>query len=66
MMQFLAVVTAVLFWLLCATGVIALASFIYVESQYYHWNKTDHDGTLVQEVYDKVTERIEEVNEDEK
>lgn len=70
MMSLIALISAIVFWFLCVAGVIALACFIYVESQYYHWNKELHDGTIVDAVYQQVKARIDEVNyektEDEK
>ena len=37
-------VLAICFWVLAALALVLFAAWVYVEVQYYHWNKTDREA----------------------
>ena len=36
-------VLAVCFWVLAAISTVLLGAFVYVQVQYYHWDKEEHE-----------------------
>ena len=50
-------ILAIAFWILAALAFVILAAFVYVEVQYYHWNKQDREN---EQLVAKLTEQIEE------
>ena len=54
-------ILACAFWLLAALGIVTLMAFVYVEVQYYHWNKEEREqDQLVKELSKRIAEKIEE------
>ena len=57
----LASVLAIGFWALAAVALVVLCAFVYVEVQYYHWNKQERESEqLVKELSERIAEKIEE------
>lgn len=57
----LASVLAIGFWAIAAVALVVLCAFVYVEVQYYHWNKQERDSEqLVKELSERIAEKIEE------
>lgn len=57
-------ILACAFWLLAALGIVTLMAFVYVEVQYYHWNKEEREhDRLVEELSKHIAEKIEETRE---
>lgn len=55
-------VLAVCFWVLGAIAIVLFAAWVYVEVQYYHWNKTDRENEqMVQYLVKQVEEKFEEL-----
>lgn len=55
-------VLAVCFWVLAAIAIVLFAAWIYVEVQYYHWNKIDRENEqMVQYLMKQVEEKFEEI-----
>lgn len=55
-------VLAICFWVLCAFALVLLAAFVYVECQYYHWNKQDRENEqMVQYLVKQIEEKFEEL-----
>ena len=53
---------AVCFWVLAAIAIVLFAAWVYVEVQYYHWNKTDRENEqMVQYLVKQVEEKFEEL-----
>ena len=59
-------ILACLFWFLAAFALVLLAAFVYVEVQYYHWNKQDRENQeLVKILIEQIEEKFEELQNDE-
>lgn len=59
-------ILACAFWLLAALGIVTLMAFVYVEVQYYHWNKQERESKqLVKELSERIAETVKEVKESE-
>lgn len=57
----LASVLAIGFWAIAAVALVVLCAFVYVEVQYYHWNKQERESDqLVKELSERIAEKIEE------
>ena len=57
----LASVLAIGFWSIAAVALVMLCAFVYVEVQYYHWNKQERESDqLVKELSERIAEKIEE------
>ena len=57
----LASVLAIGFWAIAAVALVVLCAFVYVEVQYYHWNKQERESEqLVKELSERIAEKIEE------
>lgn len=57
----LASILAIGFWAIAAIALVLFAAWIYVEVQYYHWNKQEHESDqLVKELSERIAEKIEE------
>lgn len=55
-------VLAVCFWVLAAIAIVLFAAWIYVEVQYYHWNKIDRENEqMVQYLMKQIEEKFEEL-----
>lgn len=55
-------VLAVCFWVLAAIAIVLFAAWVYVEVQYYHWNKTDRENEqMVQYLMKQIEEKFEEL-----
>lgn len=55
-------VLAVCFWVLAAIAIVLFAAWVYVEVQYYHWNKIDRENEqMVQYLMKQVEEKFEEL-----
>ena len=55
-------VLAVCFWVLAAIAIVLFAAWVYVEMQYYHWNKTDRENEqMVQYLVKQIEEKFEEL-----
>lgn len=55
-------VLAICFWVLAAIALVLLAAWVYVEVQYYHWNKIDRENEqLVQHLIKQIEEKFEEL-----
>ena len=62
----LASVLAIGFWALAAVALVVLCAFVYVEVQYYHWNKQERESEqLVKELSERIAETVKEVKESE-
>lgn len=60
----LASILGIGFWAIAAVAIVALCSFVYVEVQYYQWNKQEREhGQLVEELSKRIAEKVEEVKE---
>lgn len=57
----LASVLAIGFWAIAAVALVLFAAWVYVEVQYYHWNKQERESDqLVKELSERIAEKIEE------
>lgn len=61
----LASILAIGFWAIAAIALVLFAAWVYVEVQYYHWNKQERESDqlakeLVKEISERITEKIEE------
>ena len=57
----LASILAIGFWAIAAIAIVLFAAWVYVEVQYYHWNKQERDSEqLVKELSERIAEKIEE------
>ncbi len=57
----LASVLAIGFWAIAAVALVVLCAFVYVEVQYYHWNKQERESDqLVKELSERIAKKIEE------
>lgn len=55
-------VLAVCFWVLAAIALVLFAAWVYVEVQYYHWNKTDRENEqTIQYLAKQIEEKFEEL-----
>ncbi|MBR2680497.1 MAG: hypothetical protein IKE23_07060 [Exiguobacterium sp.] len=55
-------VLAICFWVLAAIAIILFAAWVYVEVQYYHWNKIDRENEqIVQYLVKQIEEKFEEL-----
>lgn len=55
-------VLAICFWVLAAIAIILFAAWVYVEVQYYHWNKIDRENEqMVQYLMKQIEEKFEEL-----
>lgn len=55
-------VLAVCFWVLAAIAIVLFAAWVYVEMQYYHWNKIDRENEqMVQYLMKQIEEKFEEL-----
>lgn len=55
-------VLAVCFWVLAAIAIVLFAAWVYVEVQYYHWNKIDRENEqMVQYLVKQIEEKFEEL-----
>lgn len=55
-------VLAVCFWVLAAIALVLFAAWVYVEVQYYHWNKIDRENEqMVQYLVKQIEEKFEEL-----
>ena len=55
-------VLAVCFWVLGAIAIVLFAAWVYVEVQYYHWNKTDRENEqMMQHLVKQIEEKFEEL-----
>ena len=55
-------VLAVCFWVLAAIALVLFAAWVYVEVQYYHWNKIDRENEqMVQYLIKQIEEKFEEL-----
>lgn len=62
----LASVLAIGFWAIAAVALVVLCAFVYVEVQYYHWNKQERESEqLVKELSERIAETVKEVKESE-
>lgn len=62
----LASVLAIGFWAIAAVALVVLCAFVYVEIQYYHWNKQERESDqLVKELSERIAETVKEVKESE-
>lgn len=60
----LASVLAIGFWAIAAVALVLFAAWVYVEVQYYHWNKQERESDqLVKELSERIAEKIEETQE---
>lgn len=58
----LASILAIGFWAIAAIALVLFAAWIYVEVQYYHWNKQERESDqLVKELSERIAEKIEEI-----
>ena len=58
-------VLAVCFWILAAIAIVLFAAWVYVEVQYYHWNKIDRENEqMVQYLVKQVEEKFEELKDE--
>lgn len=58
-------VLAVCFWVLGAIAIVLFAAWVYVEVQYYHWNKIDRENEqMVQYLVKQVEEKFEELKDE--
>lgn len=54
-------VLAVCFWVIGAIAIVLFAAWVYVEVQYYHWNKTDRENEqMMQNLVKQIEEKFEE------
>ena len=57
----LASILAIGFWAIAAVALVLFAAWVYVEVQYYHWNKQERESNqLVKELSERIAEKIEE------
>lgn len=57
----LASILAIGFWAIAAIALVLFAAWVYVEVQYYHWNKQERESDqLVKELSERIAEKIEE------
>lgn len=57
----LASILAIGFWAIAAVALVLFAAWVYVEVQYYHWNKQERNSEqLVKELSERIAEKIEE------
>lgn len=57
----LASVLAIGFWAIAAVALVLFAAWVYVEVQYYHWNKQERESEqLVKKLSERIAEKIEE------
>ena len=62
----LASILAIGFWAIAAVALVVLCAFVYVEVQYYHWNKQERESDqLVKELSERIAETVKEVKESE-
>lgn len=55
-------VLAVCFWVLAAIAIVLFFAWVYVEVQYYHWNKIDRENEqMVQYLMKQIEEKFEEL-----
>ena len=55
-------VLAVCFWVLAAIAIVLFAAWVYVEVQYYHWNKIDRQNEqMVQYLMKQIEKKFEEL-----
>ena len=55
-------VLAVCFWVLAAIALVLFAAWVYVEVQYYHWNKIDRENEqMVQYLMKQIEEKFEDL-----
>lgn len=55
-------VLAVCFWVLGAIALVLFGAWVYVEVQYYHWNKIDRENEqMVQHLVKQIEEKFEEL-----
>ena len=55
-------VLAICFWVLAAISLVLFAAWVYVETQYYHWNKIDRENEqMVQYLVKQIEEKFEEL-----
>lgn len=55
-------VLAICFWVLAAIALVLFAAWVYVEMQYYHWNKIDRENEqMVQYLVKQIEEKFEEL-----
>lgn len=55
-------VLAICFWVLAAIALVLFAAWVYVEMQYYHWNKIDRENEqTVQYLVKQIEEKFEEL-----
>ena len=60
----LASILGIGFWVIAALAIVTLMAYVYVVVQYYHWDKQDRErNSIVQEISDRVTEKMKEVKE---
>lgn len=58
-------VLAVCFWVLGAIAIVLFAAWVYVEVQYYHWNKIDRENEqMVQYLVKQIEEKFEELKDE--
>lgn len=55
-------VLAICFWVLAAIAIVLFAAWVYVEVQYYHWNKIDRENEqMVQYLVKQIEEKFEKL-----
>lgn len=55
-------VLAICFWVLSAIAIVLFAAWVYVEVQYYHWNKIDRENDqMIQYLMKRIEEKFEEL-----
>lgn len=55
----LASILAIGFWAIAAVALVLFAAWVYVEVQYYHWNKQERESDqLVKELSELIAEKI--------
>lgn len=58
----LASILAIGFWAIAAVALVLFAAWVYVEVQYYHWNKIDRENEqMVKYLVKQIEEKFEEL-----
>lgn len=57
------IIVAIFFWVLCAIGIIMGMAYIFIQIQYYHWDKEERNkNAIVKELTEKVKQTLEELD----
>ena len=58
-------ILGIMFWVLCALGIVAGLAWVYCYVQYYKWDKEDrYKSSVVKEIQETIKQTLEELDKE--